>query len=78
MSYAFATQIFMLVPVVGVLVAIAWMLIVEAIAIREAHRTSMLVATVSVLGFRVLFYGGIVTAYAVLVGTALMAASRGG
>lgn len=76
MSYAFATQVFMIVPVLGVLVSIVWMLVVEMIAVREAHRTSTLTATIAVLGFRVLFFGAIVGAYVVFVGAALMTATR--
>jgi hypothetical protein len=72
MSYAFATQIFMVIPVIGVLVSLAWMLIVEAIAIRETHRTSTVVAIVSVLGFRVLFYGAIVGSYVAIVGAVIL------
>jgi hypothetical protein len=72
MSYAFATQVFMLVPVVGVIVSIVWMLAIETIALREAHRTSTALAIVAVLGFRVLFYGGIALGYAALVAMALM------
>jgi hypothetical protein len=76
MSYAFATQVFMIVPIVGVLVSLVWMLVVEAIALREAHRTGTVVAIVAVLGFRVLFFGTIAAAYVAVIGAAFMTAAR--
>ncbi len=74
MSYAFATQVWMLIPVIGPPISIVWMLIVEVIALREVHRTSTAMAVVAVLGFRVLFYGVIAAAGLAVMGVAMLAA----
>lgn len=65
-SYAFATHVFFIVPFVGPLIALLWTLVIETIGAREVHKTGYPVALIAVLGFRLLFFGGIVALYVML------------
>lgn len=76
MSYAFATQVFMVIPVIGILVSIVWMLVAETVALREVHRTSTAIAVFAVCGYRVLFFGAIAAGYAAIIGMAVALAGR--
>jgi len=71
-SYAFATHVLFIVPIVGPFVAVLWTLVIEAIGVREVHRTGTLVALVAALGFRMLLVAAIVAIY-VAIGAAVLA-----
>ncbi len=65
-SYSFATHALFIVPVIGPPIALLWTLVIEIIGVREVHRTSTLLAAIAVLGYRLLFVGGLVAVYVIL------------
>lgn len=72
-SYAFATQICLVIPVVGPLVTLVWMLVLEVIAVREVHKTNIAFACIAVLGYRAVFLMAAIGLY-VMFGVATIAA----
>jgi hypothetical protein len=75
-SYAFATQICMVIPVVGPLVTLVWMLVLEVIAMREVHKTHVAFACIAVLGYRAFFLFAGLALYAFFGVAALAAGTR--
>lgn len=75
-SYAFATHVLFIVPIVGFILAIVWTLILETIGIREVHRTTTLRAAIAVLGFRLALFVGALGLYAALVALTMRLASH--
>ena len=72
-SYAFASHVMFVVPVVGPLVALVWTIFLETIGIREVHRCGTAIALVAVLAYRLVLAGLFVGLYALLFALAMAA-----
>lgn len=72
-SYAFASHVMLVVPVVGPLIALVWTILLETIGIREVHRCGTFVALVAVLAYRFLLLAVFLGLYAALFAVALAA-----
>jgi hypothetical protein len=70
--YANAPYFWMFVPCIGWYGTMFWVWYCEAVALRGAHRTTTDRAAIAVLGYRLLFFLGIVAVYALVVGAFFM------
>lgn len=72
-SYAFASHVMFVIPVVGPLVALVWTIFLETIGIREVHRCGTILALVAVLAYRFALLAIFVGLYALIFALAMAA-----